>query len=193
MLVPRAGHIGIRYDSQLKVIPKENLAVVTLINTYNSGYITEITDRIVAAMLGLDKEEKEGPLSGPTERAEPKTPDELVGTWEGEIQTYAGSIPMTIRFAQDGNTSASVGDQTESAKTDRAQFRLLASTASWAMGTFDGTIPTDDTKRYPHNILLSIGKQGEELIGEATAVTPWGHPRMYAALSHYVELGKLDD
>jgi len=117
-------------------------------------------------------------------------------TWEGEIKTYAGSIPIIMRFAQEGKISASVGDQTESAKTDWAQLHLIASTASWLLGTFDGRIPTDDTKRYPHNILLSIGKQGEKLIGEATAVVPWSHrkhTRMYAGLSHYVELTRLND
>ena len=174
-------------SSLLKVVPEENIAVVILTNTYNSEYVTEITNRIVAAMVGLDKEEKEGPPSGPTTRAKPETPSELIGNWKGEIKTYAGSIPIMMRFAQDG-ISASVGDQTESAKTDWAQLNLIASTASWVLGAFDGRIPTDDTKRYPHNILLSIGKQGEKLIGEATAVVPWGHPRMYAALSHYVEL-----
>jgi SNF2 family DNA or RNA helicase len=163
-----------------------------LINTYNSEYVTEITNRVVAAMVGLDKEEKEGPSSGPTNRAKPRTPDELIGNWKGEIKTYAGSVPIMMHFAQDGNINASVGDQEKPAKTGWAQFHLLASTASWVMGTFDGTIPTDDTKRYPHNVLLSIGKQGEKLIGEAAAVVPWGHPRMYAGLSHYVELVKLN-
>ena len=178
-------------SSLLKTIPEENLAAVTLINTYNREYVTEITDRIVAAMVGLGKEEWEGLPSGPTTRAKPETPDELVGTWKGEIKTYVGSIPIMMSFAQDGSISASVGDQTESAKAGWSQFYLVASTASWVMGTFDGTIPTDDTKRYPHNVLLSIGKQGEKLIGEATAVVPWSHrkhTRMYAGLSHYVEL-----
>jgi hypothetical protein len=147
-------------------------------------------------MVGIDKEELEGLPSGPTTRAKPETPDKLVGTWKGEIKTYAGSMPIMMSFAQDGTISASVGDQTESAKASWSQFYLVASTASWVMGTFHGTIPTDDTKRYPHNILLSIGTEGEKLTGEATAVVPWSqskHTRMYAGLSHYVELVKLNN
>jgi CubicO group peptidase (beta-lactamase class C family) len=183
-------------SSLLKIVPEENMAVVTLTNTFSREYVTEITNRTVAVMVGFGKEEREGLPSGPTTRAKPATPDELAGTWKGEIKTYAGSIPIMMSFAQDGTISASVGDQTESAKASWSPFYLVASTASWLMGTFEGTIPTDDTKRYPHNILLSIGKQGEKLIGEATAVVPWSQrkrTRMYAALSHYVELAKLHD
>jgi CubicO group peptidase (beta-lactamase class C family) len=181
-------------SSLLKIIPEENIAVVTLINTFNSEYVTEITNKIVAAMMGSNKEE--GLLSEPPKRTEPTIPKELIGTWKGEIKTYAGSIPIMMSFAQDGRISVSTGDQTESAKTSWSQIYLIESTASSIFGAFDGKIPTDDTKRYPHNILLSIKKEGEKLIGEATAVVPGNqrkHTRMYAALSHYVELVKLND
>jgi CubicO group peptidase (beta-lactamase class C family) len=60
-------------SSLLKVIPEENLAVVTLTNTYNSEYVTGITNRIVAAMLGLDKEEERELPSRGRERAPVRT------------------------------------------------------------------------------------------------------------------------
>jgi CubicO group peptidase (beta-lactamase class C family) len=182
-------------SSLLKIVPEENIAVVTLINAFNSEYATEITNKIIAAMVGSNKFEghSSGLASGQGKRT---IPDELVGTWKGEIKTYAGSIPIMMCFAQDGSISASAGDQTESAKINWSYFYLIESTASGIFGSFDGRIPTDDTKRYPHNILLSVKKAGENLIGEATAVVPWKqskHTRMYAALSHYVELDKLSD
>jgi len=183
-------------SSLLKIIPEEDIAVVTLTNTYNSEYVTEITNKIVAAMVGSSKEEEEGLPSGPPKRTKPKTPNELIGTWKGEIKTHAGSIPIMMNFAKGGNISVSIGDQKESAKTNWSQFYLIESTVSRIFGAFDGNIPTNDTKRYPHNILLSIKQEGEKLIGEATAVVPWNqrkYTRMYAALSHYVELVKLND
>jgi hypothetical protein len=179
----------------LKIIPEENIAVVTLINTFNSEYVTQITDKIIAAMMGSNKfeEQASGLDSGPSEKT---IPDELYGTWKGEIKTYEGSIPIMMRFAEDGSISASTGDQTESAKTHWSYFYLIESTDSTIFGAFDGKIPTDDTKRYPHGTLLSIKIEGEKLIGEATAVIPYNemkNSRMYAALSHYVELVKLNN
>jgi len=182
-------------SSLLKIIPEENIAVVTLTNTFNSEYVTEITNKIIAAMVGPNKKEleKEGLPSGSTKRTKPKIPNELIGTWKGEIKTYVGSIPIMMNFTQDG-IRVSTEEQEEPANW--SQLYLIESTASSIFGAFDGKIPTDDTKRYPHNILLSIKKEGEKLIGEATAVVPWNqrkHTRMYAALSHYVELIKLKD
>lgn len=175
----------------LKIIPEENIAVVILINTFNSEYVTQTTDKILTAMM--DSNKFEGHSSGPRERT---IPDELIGTWKGEIKTYEGSIPIMLRFAQDGNISALTGDQTESAKPNWSNFYLIESTDSSIFGAFDGKIPTDDTERYPHGTLLSIKKVGEKLIGEATAVKPYNeikNSRMYAALSHYVELVKLNN
>lgn len=176
-------------SSLLKIIPEENVAVVTLINTYNSEYITEITNKIIAAMVGSYKEEQF--TSGPPKRIEPKIPNELLGTWKGQIKTYAGSIPITMNFNQGGDIRVSTG-----AQNNWSQLYLIDLTDSKIFGAFAGNIPTDDTKRYPHGILLSIKKEGEKLIGEATAVVPYNqikHTRMYAALSHYVELVKLND
>jgi CubicO group peptidase (beta-lactamase class C family) len=182
-------------SSLLKIIPEENIAVVTLINTFNSEYVTQITDQIIAAMMGSTK--FEGQASEPPSEPGKKTiPDGLTGTWKGEIRTYEGSIPIMIHFAQDGNMTSVIGDQTESTKTNWSWVYIIQSTASGIFGAFDGKIPTDDTKRYPHSALLSIHKEGEKLIGEATAVPPYNqimHSRMYAALSHYVELIKLND
>jgi CubicO group peptidase (beta-lactamase class C family) len=179
----------------LKIIPEENIAVVTLINTFNSEYVIQITDKIIAAMMGSTKfgEQASEPASEPNEKT---IPDELTGTWKGEIRTYEGSIPIMIHFAKDGNITAAIGDQTKSAKTNWSRVYIIQSTASGIFGAFDGKIPTDDTKRYPHSALLSINKEGEKLIGEATAVLPYDqimHSRMYAALSHYVELVKLNE
>ena len=179
----------------LKIIPEENIAVVTLINTFNSEYVTQITDKIIAAMMGSNKFEGQASelSSGPGEKT---IPDELTGTWKGEIKTYQGSIPIMMNFAQNGSISASAGDQTELAKTNWSNLYLIESRDSRIFGAFNGKIPTDDTKRYPHSILLSVKKDGEKLIGEATAVVPYSqimHSRMYAGLSHYVELVKLND
>lgn len=174
----------------LKIIPEENIAVVTLINTFNSEYVTQTTDKIIAAMMGSNKFEGQasGLPSGPREKT---IPDELIGTWKGEIKTYEGSIPIMMNFTPDG-IRVSTEDQEE--PTNWSQLYLIESTTSGILGAFDGKIPTDDTKRYPHGTLLSIKKDGEKLIGEATAVVPWNqHTRMYAALSHYVELIKLND
>jgi len=179
----------------LKIIPEENIAVVTLINTFNSQYVTQIMDKIIAAMIGSNKfeEQASGAVSKPSEKT---IPDELLGTWKGEIKTHEGSIPILMNFAPDGKISVATGDQIESAKTNWSQLYLIESTASSIFGAFDGKIPTTDTKRYPHSVLLSIKKEGEKLIGEATAVRPYSeiqNSRMYAALSHYVELVKINN
>ena len=179
----------------LKIVPEENIAVVTLINKFNSEYVTQITDKIIAAMMGSNKFEEQA-SEPPSEPVKKTVPDELIGTWKGEIKTYEGSIPVMMNFAQDGKISAAAGDQIESAKTNWSYFYPIDITDSRIFGAFDGKIPTDDTKRYPHGMLLSIKKEGEKLTGEATAVVPYNqmmHSRMYAALSHYVELVKLTE
>jgi CubicO group peptidase (beta-lactamase class C family) len=178
-------------SSLLKIIPEENIAVVTLINTFNSEYVNQITDKIIAAMMGSTQFGEQA-----SEPFEKTIPEELTGTWKGEIRTFEGSIPIMIHFAQDGNMTAAIGDQTESAKTNWSRVYIIQSTGSGILGAFDGKITTDDTKRYPQSALLSIHKEGEKLIGEVTAVPPYNqvmHSRMYAGLSHYVELVKLND
>jgi hypothetical protein len=127
--------------------------------------------------------------SGPPNRIASKTPDELLGSWKGEIKTYAGPVPIMMNFHQGGHIGVSIGDQ-----NNWSRLNLIDLTDSRIFGACDGKIPTDDTKRYPHGILLSIKKDGEKLIGEATAVPPYNqikHSRMYAGLSHYVELTKV--
>ena len=118
-------------------------------------------------------------------------PNELIGTWKGEIKTYAGPVPIMMNVGQGGNIGVSIG-----AQNNWSQFYPIDLTDSRIFGACAGDIPTDDTKRYPHGILLSIKKEGEKLIGEATAAVPYNQrkqTRMYAALSHYVELVKLND
>jgi CubicO group peptidase (beta-lactamase class C family) len=176
-------------SSLLKIIPEENVAVVTLINTFNSEYVTEITNKIIAAMVGSYKDEEF--TSGPPNRIASKIPDELLGSWKGEIKTYAGPVPIMMNFNQGGHIGVSIGDQ-----NNWSHLYIIDLTDLRIFGSCAGDIPTDDTKRYPHEIRLSIKKEGEKLIGEATAVPRWNQvkqTRMYAALSHYVELIKLND
>ena len=180
----------------LKTIPEEKLAVVSLINTFDSVYVNDITNRIVAAVMGLEKEEKRAFPAGTPDRATPQGPIDLVGTWEVEIKTYAGAIPIRMRFAQDGGIQVCAGEPTESSEAKWVPFQLYVSTAAWVMGVYDGIISTEDTQRYPHQVRLSLEKDGEKLIGEATTIGSWDQDkqsRMYAGLSHYVEMVRLNN
>jgi CubicO group peptidase (beta-lactamase class C family) len=176
-------------SSLLKIIPEKNIAVVALINTFNSEYVTEITNKIIASMVASYKDEQFS--SGPPNRIASKISNELIGTWKGEIKTYAGPVPIMINFNQGGNIGVSIG-----AQNNWSHLNIIDLTDSRIFGACAGNIPTNDTKRYPHQILLSLKKDGEKLIGEATAAVPYNQrkqTRMYAALSHYVELIKLND
>src|SRR5207253_2836587 len=138
-----------------------------------------IAQQAVAALVP-ESSDRLGPAPQ-TARTFQVTP-ELRGEWAGTLRTYQNTVPMRLLINPDGSIKASIGNQADTAVTDAsfAEGRLS--------GTFAATIPTDDARRWPHNVSFGLLLDGGKLAGEVTANST--ADRVYFSLSSYAELTK---
>lgn len=107
-------------------------------------------------------------------------PAELLGRWEGTLRTYEGTVPLALEFQRDGDVHVKLGDQLESL-LNFASYRNGQLT-----GRFAATVPTPETSRRAHEVMLNVRLRNGVLSGQASALTP--NAPVYFALSSYVEL-----
>lgn len=146
----------------MQLFPKQKLAVVVLGNgTWGRpSLVDDTSDRIVDELLS---ERRPAPKFEPA-RTEPfVTPDSLLGTWHGTLETYVKDVPVELRFLPEGQVHARFGDRLIALVNDprfkNGEFR----------GRLDSRIGTPDTERCPYIIELSLELRGEILTGEAAA------------------------
>jgi len=165
------------------LFPRVNAAVVVLANTSTRPAVVAqeftIAQQAVAALVP-ESSDRLGPPPQ-TARTFQVTP-ELRGEWAGTLRTYQNTVPMRLLINPDGSIKASIGNQADTAVTDAsfAEGRLS--------GTFAATIPTDDARRWPHNVSFGLLLDGGKLAGEVTANST--ADRVYFSLSSYAELTK---
>jgi CubicO group peptidase (beta-lactamase class C family) len=183
---------GVR--ARLNMYPDENL-VVAVVTNQQSGSVDRVAEEIAAALLpryAAARRARAARTAEETARSAPETPaashassaspaatPELLGEWTGQIATSEGTVPLTLRVQPDGDVHVQLGDE----------LRTLLNEASFERGVlagrFAGTIPTEDARRHPHNVLLTVRLRDGKLVGAATAQGD------YFALGSFVELRKV--
>lgn len=192
-------------STMLNLYPSERLAVVVLINALDREARVRIAQELAAAVLPryaerlrerLAREEaarrdrlarqeaarSEARRTGEGEAGRPSLtpPPQLLGEWTGTLRTYEGEVPFSLVFQLDGDVHVRLGGQLETL-LNQVSYR-----DGNLVGRFAGTIPTEDTRRHPHSVLLNLRLRDGTLRGQATAQTT-AEPTHFA-LTSYVEL-----
>ena len=186
------GHRRIYHDgdmpgvrARLNFYPDEHLVVAVVANR-QTGSVDRVGEEIAAALLpryAAARRARAARAAEETTRsasdASSTTSPALLGEWVGQITTSEGTVPLTLRVQPDGDVHVQLGDE----------LRTLLNEASFERGVlagrFAGTIPTEDARRHPHNVLLTVRLREGKLLGAATAQGD------YFALSSFVELRKV--
>ncbi len=182
------GGAGAGVDTQLTLVPEENLAVAVLVNTNIDEHMSgEIADAILALLLG---DRTEGRLALPqNSRAAPAEnpglPGTLLGAWKGVVHTYKGDLPVTLWFKESGEVQAQL----------RAQSKVLITNARLVNGVFTGRltgdIGTPEANRRPYYLDWEVTLRGGILSGVLYAIGH--HPSRGLLLGHWVELRKTNE
>lgn len=117
-----------------------------------------------------------------------KPQPELVGRWQGAVETYAGETPLEIDFKDNGSVFARVGS---APMQEVMQAKLDPQTSLLTLEDIAGDIRTPDAARYPCrlNFQLKLRSSPTALNGAVTAVSN-ALPDRGNALSYWVELRK---
>jgi hypothetical protein len=173
-------------ETLLLLYPAEDVAVVVLANYYYVD-ISRVTREIERVLLPRYAEARRRGAAGGVQQSAASasrfTPSaELIGEWTGTVRTWESAVPLSLTIGADGSVRAKLGEQPEAPVSDvRWQDGAL-------IGSFPGTMPTSDARRWPHGVELSLRLHGTTLNGFAAAVTP-DNP-VHFALSSYASLTK---
>ena len=165
--------------TSLKLYPQQNVVIVALANTSGAAPHRIALDVAAAVIPGY-----RAPTPGrpPTPAVAFASPPELTGEWTGIVRTYDGATtPIALLV-----------------KSDDVHVRLGGRDALWAVlnaptfrdrvlgGQFAGTIPSEEARRFPHNVGVALLLQGDTLRGWAAAMTT--DDPLTGAMSSYAQL-----
>ena len=163
----------------LKLYPQHNVAIVALANTGGAAPHRVALDIAAAVLPGYT-----APTPGrpPTPQVAFSSPAELTGEWTGTVRSYDGTTtPIALLV-----------------KSDDVHVRLGGPGSLWTVlnaptfrnrmlgGQFTGTIPSEEARRFPHNVGVGLLLQGDTLRGWAAAMTT--DDPLTGAMSSYAEL-----
>jgi len=161
----------------LKLYPQHNVVIVALANTSGAAPHRVAVDIAAAVLPGYKP-----PARTPTPAVAFASPAELTGEWTGTVRMYDGTTtPIALLV-----------------KSDDIHVRLGAPGALWTVlnapayrdrmlnGQFAGTIPSEEARRFPHNVGVGLLLQGDTLRGWAAAMTT--DDPLTGAMSSYAEL-----
>lgn len=155
--------------SRLALIPEKNLAVALLCNASLSDELAlwKIEWETFAAMAPNFPERPAIPEDKPPAFVPPL---ELVGEWEGTVQTYQGRVPMTLSVKGGQEITVELDGRTGGPIPMTTALGPLGFRNGWLSGLFFGSIPTEDAKRSQHVVFLRLQLQGDTLSGTVSAV-----------------------
>jgi CubicO group peptidase (beta-lactamase class C family) len=191
---PIVGHGGGMggVSTTLQLLPREKIALVVLLNT-GSGTADpkeRVADQILGALLPDYAARLQAHRDDPVEeRAGYRPSDELLGAWDGQVETYAGQQRLRLWFQPDGDIHAQVDEQMKSL-VNNPSFR-----DGWLAGDFHGRIETPDAQRHPHHLALDLQLRDGRLNGGIRELSEREEPdggglgrRVRNAVTHWAEL-----
>lgn len=165
---------GVR--TSLWLVPSEDLVIVVLANG-ERAQTPVICDCIMAALLPeyASRMVYGGRSNAATEEnSQPELPvDSLVGTWQGELVTYEGAVPLRLNYEASGDAWLSVVDGANSTGTP---VKSVGNPPSFRDGVltarFPIQVPTADAARYEHQMYVKLWFANGRLSGYALAEAP---------------------
>jgi CubicO group peptidase (beta-lactamase class C family) len=142
----------------IRLIPAKRVAIVVLVNG-RSLPLGQLTSQIMMAVVP----EAGAPYPMPPQPSAVSLA-EYAGTWKGSVHTYMGDQPVTLTI-KDGEGRLKIGQQLESLVNG------LHVEDGYLVGQAASEIDTDDAKRYPEFVQLSLKLRGDSLNGGITAMS----------------------
>ena len=182
---PRFGHGGGMpgVSTVLALYPNEGVAIALLTNARSPVHPEYLVKEIMATLsprFGDSLRARQG-RSKPAPPAF-AMPAGLLGEWTGTLQTWQQTLPMRLVAQPDGDIHVWVGDQ------PCAVVNELELEDGRLHGRFAGTIPTDDARRWAHDLRIDFVLGSGTLVGQVNAITTTA--REMWALGSYAELRK---
>ena len=170
-------------EATLRLYPEHDLAIVVLSNA-RRGAAGAVAEAIADAFLPPRVPEADAP---PPTKFPPLQPA-LQGTWTGSLRTYDGKTTPLDLSVRDDSVMVRLGDPGGPwFPLEPARF-IDGIQVLW--GAIPATLPSEEAKRAPHDIVLSLwyDRARSRLAGAATAVLKDVPPS--GAMSSYVELAR---
>jgi len=167
----------------LKLYPEQNVAIAVLANS-STAVPHRVAFHVAAAVLPrYNAWAGDAPPPSGAASVAFAPPNELWGEWTGTIRMYDGStVPLVLMIRPDDvhvRLGSGAGAMWTVLNAPSYRANLLG-------GRFMGTIPSEEAKRFPHAIGLSLLNDGGKLRGWAAAVTT--DDPVTGAMSSYAEL-----
>lgn len=171
----RVGHLGdmAGVSARFSLFPQHDLAVILVANAADAR-LQPIEAAIVHELLPQTRGAEH---AGQIDAA-------LVGTWHGNIDTYAGKVPVELVVGSNGRVQIHIGTDGAVAADDVA----IGADGELQLNAVRAQIPTDDARRHPHLSYFKLKLRGEILGGSATAIARPLAGRVGDALPYWIEL-----
>ncbi|MBL8267344.1 serine hydrolase domain-containing protein [Steroidobacter sp.] len=187
------GHSGAGsgVSSDFAIVPEQNLGVVVLANA--DGGTSGLRKMLLKGLLPRWQE----PAPAPPAKVEPFQPSsQLVGTWQGKIQTYEGEQSIQLKVLAAGDVHVRVGGPPRfGANRSTFQQDALVNDIEFVDGAFTGRslaqLVTTDSKRVPHTTSLNLKLRGDKLSGTVNAESVYEGFWIYG-LPYWTELSKVE-
>jgi CubicO group peptidase (beta-lactamase class C family) len=156
-------------QTRLTLLPEKNMAVAILCNASSSDEMAlwKIEWETFAAMVpgfpGIPAIPEEKPAAF-------VPPQELLGEWQGTVQTFQGDRPMKLSAKNGGQIAIELDGRPGGPIPINTPLGPLGFRNGWLTGLFFGTIPTEDAKRSSHVVFLRLQLKGDTLNGTVSAV-----------------------
>lgn len=171
---------------RLVLVPAKQIVVVTLCNAGVDLPLRMAREILSELLPDYGVASRKGPEHKPNaEPGRPFAPPELVGYWQGDVETFEGPRRLQMWVQPDGDIKVKLGGQL-TALLNHSQLNKGLLT-----GEFVGDIGTPDANRRPYHLHLRAKLRGERLTGAVTAISLPGR-RAGNALSHWVDLTRID-
>lgn len=169
----------------LLLVPAERLVIVALCNSADmlpheaADHLLQPFAPDIAAARAAARARRQAEQAQPAPPFQP--PRELRGTWRGAVAAATGATPLTLKFKDDGDVHAQLGNQWWTLVNEP---RLAD---GWLSGVFSGDLAADPTLHGPYDLHLDLKLRGDVLNGALIAKTL---PDVWVgdALSHWTEL-----
>lgn len=118
-----------------------------------------------------------------------KPPAELVGEWQGQVDTYRGAMPVQLRFEANGSVFARVGT---ASSQEVVSVKLDSKTSLLQLEDLIGTIDTPDATRHGGRLQFSLKLRDANTLNGSLASNAMERlpDRLGDAVSYWVQLHK---
>jgi CubicO group peptidase (beta-lactamase class C family) len=156
-------------QTRLTLLPEKNMAVAILCNTNPPDEFLpwKIEWETFSALIpGFP------PIPAiPAQKPDAFAPSQdLLGDWQGQVQTYQGSLPMKLSVGGSGKIGIELDGRRGGPIPIATPLGPLAFRDGWLTGLFYGAIATEDARRSPHAVFLRLQLREDSLSGTVTAM-----------------------